>query len=62
MYPSYVSKDNSNREKQREKIISNREKLYEAKSEGRLQYLAIKKLSPLLRGITSINIMEIFIV
>ena len=54
IYHAYVSKINSNREKQVIIfIISNREKR-EAKSEGRLwHYLAVKKLSALLREINS---------
>ena len=47
IYPAYVSKDNSNREKQYILLmISNGEKGH---------YLAVKKLSALLRGITSKN-------
>ena len=62
IYPAYVSKHNSNRKKQIILlIISNGEicevksEGCEAKSEGRRQwhYLAVKKLSALLRGITS---------
>ena len=46
IYPAYVSKHNSNREKQVIlSIISMGEKLW--------HYLAVKKLSVLLRGITS---------
>ena len=54
MYPGYVSKHNSNREKQVILLmISNREKR-EAKSEGQQwHYLVVKKLSALLRGIMS---------
>ena len=45
IYPAYVSKHNSNREKQVILLmISNGEKWH---------YLAVKKLSALLRGITS---------
>ena len=48
IYPAYVSKHNSNREEQVILlIISNREKIR--------YYLAVKKLSALLRGITSRN-------
>ena len=47
IYPAYVSKQNSNREKQVIYLmISNGEK-------GRWHYLAVEKLSALLRGITS---------
>ena len=46
VYPAYVSKHNSNREKQVILlIISNGEKLW--------HYLAVKKLSALLRGVAS---------
>ena len=48
MYPAYVPKNNSSREKQVIILmISNGEKLW--------HYLAIKKLSELLRSITSKN-------
>ena len=48
IYPAYVSKHNSNREEQVILLmISNREKIR--------YYLAVKKLSALLRGITSKN-------
>ena len=51
--PAYVFKQNANSEIQVILLlISNREKLHEAKSEGRWHYLAVKKLSTLLRGIT----------
>ena len=51
--PAYVSKRNANSEIQVILLwISNREKLHEAKSEGRWHYLAVKKLSTLLRGTT----------
>ena len=54
IYPAYVSKHNSNREKQVILLmISNGEKT-ETKSKGQLwHYLAVKKLSALLREITS---------
>ena len=53
IYPVYVSKHNSNREKHVILLmIPNREKR-EAKSKGWLHYLAVKELSALLRGITS---------
>ena len=48
IYPAYVSKNNSNREKQVILLmISNGEKLW--------YYLAVKKLSALLRGIAPNN-------
>ena len=48
MYPAYVPKNNSSREKQVIILmISNGEKLW--------HYLAIKKLSELLRSVTSKN-------
>ena len=54
IYLSYVSKHNSNREKLvMFLIISNGEKVCEAKSEGWWHYLGVKKLLALLRGITS---------
>ena len=55
IYLAYVSKHNSNREKQVILLmISNGEKGRVAKSEGRRwHYLAVKKPSALLRGITS---------
>ena len=55
IYPAYASKNNSNHEKQVILLmIPNREKC-KAKSEGkwRWHYFAVKKLPPLLRGITS---------
>ena len=62
IYPAYVSEHNSNREKQVILLsIPNREK-QEANSEGqRWHYLAVNKLSALLREIIS-KIMVIFIV
>ena len=58
--PAYISKYNLNREKQVIPLmISNGEKLREAKSKGQWNYLAVKKLSALLRGITS-KVMAIF--
>ena len=45
IYPAYVSKHNSNREKQ---VI-----ILMIPNEEGLHYLAVKKLSALLRGITS---------
>ena len=53
IYPAYVSKHNSNREKQVILLIIPNGEGREAKSEGRWHYLAVKKLSALLRGITS---------
>ena len=53
IYPAYVSKHNSNREKQVTLLmISNGEKQW--------HYLALKKLSALLRGITSKNNSEFY--
>ena len=52
IYPAYVSKQNSNRKKQVLLMIPNGEGC-EVKSEGRWHHLAVKKLSALLRGITS---------
>ena len=56
IFPAYVSKHNSSREKQVVFwMISNGEER-EAKSEGRrCHYFAVKKLSSILRGITSQN-------
>ena len=61
IYPAYVSKHNSNREKQVILLmISNGEKT-ETKSKGRLwHYLAVKKLSELLREITSKKIGDFY--
>ena len=63
IWPAYVSKHNSNREKQVILLmILNGEKQCEAKSDGhvaksegrrRWHYFAVKKLTALLRGITS---------
>ena len=62
IYPAYVSKNNSNREKQVVLImILNEEKrewsealaTWSASEEQQWHYLALKKLSALLRGITS---------
>ena len=55
IYPVYISKHNSTREKQIILLmIANEEKEgREAKFEGRWYYLAVKKLSTLLRRITS---------
>ena len=55
-YPAYVSKNNSNREKQVIFLMIPNEEKREAKAKGwRLHYLAVKKLSSLLRRITSKN-------
>ena len=56
IYPAHVSKQNSNRESQvTPLIIANGEK-HETKPEGRRwHYLAVKKLSALLRGVKSKN-------
>ena len=51
-YPAYVSKHNSNREKQVILLMIQTQKT-EIKSEGRWHYLAVKCFLPLLRGITS---------
>ena len=63
IYPSYVSKHNSNREKQVILLMISTGEKRVAKSEGRVakfegrrwHYLAAKKLSALVRGITSKN-------
>ena len=56
MYPAYVSKNNSNCEKQVILLMIPNGEKREAKSEGqRWQYVAVKKLSGLLRGVTSKN-------
>ena len=64
MYPAYVSKHNSNREKQVILLMISNGELHEAKSEGRIaksegrrqwHYLPVKNLSALLRGISSIH-------
>ena len=53
IYLAYVSKHNSNREKQ-VILMTSKGKKFEGKSERRLcHYLSVKKLSALLRGITS---------
>ena len=62
IYPAYVSKSNSNREKQVILLmILSREK-YRTKSKGWRHYLAVKKLSVLLRGIIFKKVIAIFIV
>ena len=53
IYPAYVSKHKSNHEKQVILLMIPNGEKREAKSEGRWQYLAVKKLSALLRGVTS---------
>ena len=54
IYLAYVSKHNSNREKQVIILMTSKGKKFEGKSERRLcHYLSVKKLSALLRGITS---------
>ena len=63
IYPAYVSKHNANREKQVILLMtSNGEKRERSetlatrgKFEGQCHYIAVKKLSALLRGITSKN-------
>ena len=54
IYPAYVSKTNSNREKQVILLMIPNGKRCEAKSRGRWwHYLAVKKLSVLIRGTAS---------
>ena len=53
MYPVYVSKHNSNSEKEDIILMIPNGEGREAKSKGQGHYLAVKKLSALLRGITS---------
>ena len=56
LYPAYVSKNNSNCEKQVILLMIPNGEKRDAKSEGqRWQYVAVKKLSGLLRGVTSKN-------
>ena len=55
IYPAYVSKNNSNREKRVILLMIPNGEKREAKCKGRWHYLAVKKLSALLRGITSKN-------
>ena len=52
MYPAYVSKKNSYREKQVVLLMIPNGKGRDAESEGRWHYLAVTKLSALLREIT----------
>ena len=55
-YPAYVSKHNLNRETQVILLVIPNGEKHAAKSEGRRwHYLTVKKLSALLRGITSKN-------
>ena len=53
IYPACVSKHRSNHEKQVILLMIPNGEKREAKSEGQWQYLAVKKLSALLRGVTS---------
>ena len=53
IYPACVSKHKSNNEKQVILLMIPNGEKREAKSEGQWQYLAVKKLSALLRGVTS---------
>ena len=53
MYPAYVSRNNSNRKNQVIFLMIPNGKGLEAKSKGWWNYLTVKKLSALLRGITS---------
>ena len=55
IYPAYVSKYNSNREKQVIFLIIPNGERREAKSKTRWHYLAVKQLSALLRITTSKN-------
>ena len=60
IHPAYVSKHNSNREKEVIPLMIPKGSGCEANKQGRWHYLAVKILSALLRGITFI--MGIFIV
>ena len=56
IYPAYVSKHKSNHEKQVIILMVSNGETHKSKSKGRSQqwnYLAVKKLSPLIRGIIS---------
>ena len=53
IYPAYVSKNKSNREKQGILLMIPNQKKLGIKSEGQWNYIAVKRLSALLRGITS---------
>ena len=56
IYPAYLSKHNSNGEKQVTSLVIANGEGCKAKSEGRRwHYLAVKKISALLRGIRSKN-------
>ena len=55
IYPGYVSKHNSNREKQVILLMISNGKGREAISEGEQHYLSVNKISALLGGITSKN-------
>ena len=55
IYPAYVSKKNSYREKQVILLMISNEKGRDVTSGGRWHYLAVTKLSALLREITSRN-------
>ena len=62
IYPAYVSKHNSKREKHVILLNISDGGTCEAKSEGRRQwhYLSVKKLSVLLRGITSKHYVDFY--
>ena len=55
IYPGYVSKHNSNREKQVILLMISNGKGREAQLEGEWHYLSVNKISALLGGITSKN-------
>ena len=55
MYPTYISKHNSNRENQVILLMIANGEEREVKSEGQWHYLAVNKLSALLREIASKN-------
>ena len=58
IYHAYVSKHKSNHEKQVILLMVSNGETCKSKSKGRKQqwnYLAVKKLSPLIRGVISIN-------
>ena len=55
IYPGYVSKHNSNREKQVILLMISNGKGREAQLEGEWHYLSVNKISTLLGGITSKN-------
>ena len=54
-YPTYVSKDNANCEKQVILLMISKREGYKTNIHGQWHYLVVKKLSALLRGITSKN-------